>query len=318
MPHTPTASEIDRMPTPPPRNPGLPPPRQHPGDPFVPFKPFNSCHYPLQIQLPDGDTVEARYIAYYQEVENPYMTGTMGYGHPIYGAPLMAREDMTGPPDEDSAHVSFELMHIFYGQINEAIQSIRDPGLTADVARYRWIAKRRAELQMQERDLDRRWADMVQDLTQITRRQRNAPAWQRIRPLILSNQEHPLLVRRGWSNSTTSSHLAGPAFRLYHHREEAGQHHMPRQLTPAQRVNLGTTNNDHQHCLCHLCQKKGHRAKWCWTPHKWCPEDCCRVKSTHAYYAHGPLCKTAAYNIGEPLSEDKDNDSFNIEERPKD
>jgi hypothetical protein len=194
MPHTPTASEIDRMPTPPPRNPGLPPPRQHLGDPFILYEPLNLHHYPLQIQLPEGDTVEAWYIAFYQEAENPYMTGTMGFGCPVYGASLMAKEDMTGPPDEDSAHVSFEPMHIFYGQINEAIQNIRDPGLTADVTRYQQIAKRRAELRMQERDLDRRWADTAQDLTQITRRLRNAQAWQWIQPLVLSDQEHPLPV----------------------------------------------------------------------------------------------------------------------------
>jgi hypothetical protein len=102
------------------------------------------------------------------------MMGTMGYGRPIYRAPLMAREDVAGPPDEDSAHVAFELTHVFYNQINEPIQAIGDPGLTADVARYCRIAKRRAKLRMQERDLDRRWADTAQDLTQIARRLRNA------------------------------------------------------------------------------------------------------------------------------------------------
>jgi hypothetical protein len=246
------------------------------------------------------------------------MTGTMGYGCPIYGAPLMAKEDVTGPPDEDSAHVAFEPMHVFYNQINEAIQTIGDPELTADVARYCRIAKRRAELRMQERDLDRRWADMAQDLTQITRRLKSAHAWQRIRPLILSDQEHPLPVRRGWSNSTTLGCSAGLAFRPYQHGKEGGWYCMPHQLAPAQQVNLGTTNDDHQHCLCCLCWKKGHQAEWCWTPHKWCPEDCCRVKTTHAYYAHGPLCETATYDIGEPLPEDEDDDSFDIEERPKD
>jgi hypothetical protein len=114
------------------------------------------------------------YIAYYQKAENPYMMGTMGYGCPIYGAPLMAKEDVTGPPDEDSTHVTFKPTHVFYNQINEAVQTIRDPGLMADVARYRRITERRAELRMQERDLDRRWADTAQDLTQITRRLRNA------------------------------------------------------------------------------------------------------------------------------------------------
>jgi hypothetical protein len=148
------------------------------------------------------------------------MMGTMGYGRPIYGAPLMAKEDMTGPPDEDSAHVAFELTHVFYNQINKAVQTIGAPGLTADVARYRRIAERRAKLRMQERDLDRRWADTAQDLTQITRRLRNAQAWQRIRPLILSDQEHPLLVQRGQSNSTTSGRSAGLAFKPYHHGEE--------------------------------------------------------------------------------------------------
>jgi hypothetical protein len=146
MPHTPTASEIDRMMTPLPMNPGPPPPRQHPGDPFVLFEPLNPRHYPLNIQLPEGDTVNAQYVAYYEMAENPYMTGTMGYGRPIYGAPLMAREDVAGPPDEDSTHVSFEPMHIFYNQINEAIRTIGDPGLTGDITRYRRIAKRRAEL----------------------------------------------------------------------------------------------------------------------------------------------------------------------------
>jgi hypothetical protein len=136
IPHTPTASEIDRMPTLPPRNPGLLPPRQHPGDPFILYKPLNPHHYPLQIQLPEGDMVEAQYIAFYQEAENPYMMGTMGYGCPIYGAPLMAREDITGPPDEDSTHISFKPTHMFYNQIDKAIRTIGDPGLMADVARY--------------------------------------------------------------------------------------------------------------------------------------------------------------------------------------
>jgi hypothetical protein len=42
------------------------------------------------------------------------------------------------------------------------------------------------------------------------------------------------------------------------------------------------------------------------------------VKSTHAYYACRPICKTAAYDIGEPLPEDEDNNSYDIEERPED
>jgi hypothetical protein len=204
MPHTPTASEINRMATPPPMNPGPPPPRQHLGDPFVLYEPLNPHHYPLRIQLPDGGMVEAQYVAFYHQAENPYMTGTMGFGCPIYGAPLMVQEDEAGPPDEDSAHVAFKLMHRFYGQINKAIQTIRDPGLTADVARYRWIAKRRAELRMQEKELDERWGETASDLMQITRRLRNAWAWQRIQPLVLSDQERPLPVQRGWSNSTTS------------------------------------------------------------------------------------------------------------------
>jgi hypothetical protein len=42
------------------------------------------------------------------------------------------------------------------------------------------------------------------------------------------------------------------------------------------------------------------------------------VKTTHAYYARGPLCEIAAYDIGEPLPEDEDDDSFDVEERPED
>jgi hypothetical protein len=194
MPHTPTASEIDRMTTPPPMNPGPPPPRQHPGDPFVLYEPLNPCHYPLRIQLPDGGMVEAWYVAFYHQAENPHMMGTMGFGCPIYGAPLMAQEDKAGPPDEDSSHVAFKPMHLFYNQINKALQTVGDPGLTADVARYCHITKRRAELRMQEKELDRRWGDMASDLTQVVRRLKKAQAWQRVRPLVLSKQEHPLLV----------------------------------------------------------------------------------------------------------------------------
>jgi hypothetical protein len=42
------------------------------------------------------------------------------------------------------------------------------------------------------------------------------------------------------------------------------------------------------------------------------------VKTTHAYYAQGPLCETAAYDIGEPLPEDEDDNTFDIEDRPED
>jgi hypothetical protein len=80
--------------------------------------------------------VKVRYIAFYFEAENPYMMGTMGFRCPIYGAPLMAKEDTAGPPDEDSDHITVELMHFFFSQINKAIGTLGDPGLTADVARY--------------------------------------------------------------------------------------------------------------------------------------------------------------------------------------
>jgi hypothetical protein len=118
--------------------------------------------------------VEAWYVAFYLQAENPYMTGTMGFGCPVYGAPLMVIEDEAGPPDEDSTHVAFKPMHLFYNQINEALAAIGDPGLTADVARYHWVAKRRAELRMQERDLDRRSGDMASDLTQVVWRLKKA------------------------------------------------------------------------------------------------------------------------------------------------
>jgi hypothetical protein len=93
---------------------------------------------------------------------------------------------------------------------------------------------------------------------------------------------------------------------------------MPHQLALAQQVSLRTTSNKRQHCQCKLCRKKGHHEEWCWTPHKWCPEDHCRVRSTHTYYAQGALCETATYDIGAPLPEDEDDNSFDIEERPED
>jgi hypothetical protein len=108
--------------------------------------------------LPNGGTVKATYVAYYLDVENPYMAGTMGAGCPIYGAPLTAREDYTGPQDGDSCHVTLKLMHPFANQISKAMQTLGDPGVMADMARYRRVAKRRAELRMQEHNLDRRWA----------------------------------------------------------------------------------------------------------------------------------------------------------------
>jgi hypothetical protein len=138
------------MPTLPPMNPGPPPVQQHPGDPFVLYEPLNPCHYPLLIQLPDGGMVEVQYVAFYYQAENLYMTGTMGFRCPIYGAPLMAQEDAAGPPDEDSDHITFKPMHLFFNQINEVLETVGDPGLIADVARYCWIAKRRAKLRMQE------------------------------------------------------------------------------------------------------------------------------------------------------------------------
>jgi hypothetical protein len=177
MPHTPTASKINRMPTLLPMNPGPPPVQQHPGVPFVLYKPLNLHHYPLLIQLPDGGTIEVWYVAFYHETMNPYMMGTMGFGCPIYGALLMAQEDVAEPPDEDSDHVTFEPIHLFFNQINEALQTIGDPGLTADVARYCQITKRRANLRMQEWDLDRRWVDTANNVTQIVRRLKKAHVW---------------------------------------------------------------------------------------------------------------------------------------------
>jgi hypothetical protein len=86
--------------------------------------------------MPSGETIPAWYVTFHLEAENPYMTGTMGFRLPVCGAPLFARESTDGPQDKDSDHIVFELMHLFYNQINEAVKDLGDPGVVADVSRY--------------------------------------------------------------------------------------------------------------------------------------------------------------------------------------
>jgi hypothetical protein len=238
----------------------------------------------------------------------------MGAGCPVYGAPLMAREDNTGPQDGDSCHVALELTHPFANQISEAVETLGDPGVAADVARYRRVAKRRAELRMQEHDLDRRWADTSADVQQIVKRLRKARTWQWIQRFVISDQERPLPVQ-------VRDNRRGLSFQPYYHDEERGRRCAPRDLTPAQRIDLsiqGSANDDRQWRHCRLCRRKGHRDDWCWTPHKYCPEDHCRVKSYHTYYARGDLCATTRRYLGQSLPEDQDDDWFNIEPRVED
>src|SRR6202008_2367667 len=125
--------------------------RIHPGEGWYEFKPRQHISF---ITIPEdehGPRMEAPFLKVEILSGDPTLLGTRGYGHPIYGVPLTALAFSTAPPEH---HIGFPLYHFqnaFDQRINQAVDTLRDLGVAADVYRLRQIPHRQLEVKTMRR-----------------------------------------------------------------------------------------------------------------------------------------------------------------------
>ncbi|KAH9022430.1 hypothetical protein EDB85DRAFT_1895244 [Lactarius pseudohatsudake] len=132
--------------------------------------------YPMDIPLVGGGRSHARYLRFTLDAEGrPTVLGSEGAGRPAYSSRLYAcpqpREQHT--PNNDSLAL-YDSHHASRHDIDLALARLGDPGVCAEVLRYRGLACRKEQLLGQMRDLERRWTDWVGRARGVDRRLREA------------------------------------------------------------------------------------------------------------------------------------------------
>ncbi|KAH9039247.1 hypothetical protein EDB85DRAFT_1887448 [Lactarius pseudohatsudake] len=119
--------------------------------------------YPMDIPLMGGGHGHARYLRFTLNAEGrPTLLGSEGTGRPAYSSRLYAHPQPAEQhtPDDDSLAL-YDLHHASHHNINLALARLGDPGVCAEVLRYRGSVRCKEQLLGQMRDLEHRWTDWV-------------------------------------------------------------------------------------------------------------------------------------------------------------
>src|SRR5712672_4584333 len=123
--------------------------RIHPGLTWMRYDRNNPEHY--RIDIPEGDmTSAALFICYVFDGEETIVEGCDGKQTPIYRKTLHARSADSPPDLRDDKLIRDDHLHVLHSHSNlkelvdKHIHAINDPGVTAEVVRFRAQTTRRA------------------------------------------------------------------------------------------------------------------------------------------------------------------------------
>ena len=132
----------------------------HPGVGWALFDAGNTGHYPL-VFLNEQDQPEvAKYICFRTVNEEIYLVGTRGKGEAEYATPLYAKAypspnfNRCGVKDTDLN--IFHPTHTSHLLIDTTLVALRDPGVLADIHRFRTYYNTIASVKRQRLELDKK------------------------------------------------------------------------------------------------------------------------------------------------------------------
>ncbi|KAH9022752.1 hypothetical protein EDB83DRAFT_2658852 [Lactarius deliciosus] len=142
--------------------------------------------YQMDIPLGTGGRGPARYLRFALDPEqHPVMLGSEGYGYPAYSQGLYAHDQPTAlRKDGDEDLQIYDTQFTSRHEVDKALVLLADPGVCADVLRYRQAMTRKNELLGKMREFERRWADWAALNRGIERRLRHANVPSRLTPFL--------------------------------------------------------------------------------------------------------------------------------------
>ena len=114
---------------------------KHPGQGWEKFDPTNTSQYPLVFVNELGQVEAATYVSFKVVEDETCIEGTREKGAPVYSMPLHAcpfpSPNFNCPGPKDTDHHIFHPSHTARLLIDNAVVSLKDPGVVADVSRLR-------------------------------------------------------------------------------------------------------------------------------------------------------------------------------------
>jgi len=273
--------------------------RRHPGHTWMRYDRTNPEHYRNNIPE-DSRTSTALYIRYVFDSEETILEGCNGKQTPIYRKALHARSADTCPNLCDDKLIRDDHLHVLHPQaslkelVDQHIHTINDPGVTAEVVRFRSQTTRHATFNARLKSLEEDIRMNDDALFKTRRRLIHARLPTRIFNNIYSEPPASPPVRRRCMPAVRGAQ--GPP-----DEDDIPFHHPYRRPTPCQPAfcyECFELQPDHQvkdcpsYGRCCFCDSDAHKSVVCITPHMHCNENKCKVPSWHHH--HGTYCSADA------------------------
>jgi len=274
--------------------------RIHPGPTWMRYDSRNPGHYRLEIPEHDHMTSAARYIRYVFDGEETILEGCDGKQTPIYRKALHARSADTRPNLRDDKLIRDDHLHVLHPSaslkelVDRHIHAINDPGITAEVVRFRSQTTRRATFSARLKSLEEDIRMNDDALFETRRRLIHARLPTRIFNNIYSEPPASPPVRRRRMPAVRGAQ--GPP-----DEDDVPFHHPYKRPSPRQPAfcyECFELQPDHQakDCpsagRCCFCDSDVHESILCIAPHMRCTENECTVPSWHHH--HGAYCSADA------------------------
>src|SRR5712672_1387719 len=274
--------------------------RSHPGPTWMCYDPRNPEHYRLDIPEHDHMTSSARYIRYVFDGEETILEGCDGKQTPIYRKALHARSADTRPNLCDDKLIRDDHLHVLHPQaslkelVDKHIHAINDPGVTAEVVRFRSQTTRRATFNAHLKSLEEDIRMNDDALFETRRRLIHTRLPTRIFNNIYSEPPASPPVRK--QRMPTVRGAQGPPDEddvPFHHPYKKPTFRQPAFCYECFELQPGHQVKDcPSYGQCCFCDSNAHELILCIAPHMRCNENECRVPSWHHH--HGLYCSTDA------------------------
>ncbi|KAH9027144.1 hypothetical protein EDB85DRAFT_1893075 [Lactarius pseudohatsudake] len=271
--------------------------------------------YPMNILLVAGGRGPARYLRFILDAEDrPTVLGSEGRGRPAYSSGLYANpqpiKDRTS--DDDSLEL-YDAQHASRHDIDLAFARLSDPGVCADVIRFRKSAQRKEQLLGRMHNLERQWGDWAGKARSLDRRLKAANIPSRIEQFL--PEPLPAMLTKVALNYADRLGARITA----HADEDDGPAAMPVPLPPAvipppapqppapsraaEQPRLAGEEQVYQNPPCVYCTTTEHLSFECRTPHERCIIMArCIVPITHVH--RRTFCAWQEHVAGLPLPVD--------------